>query len=57
MGADRLKEIKDNAERGWNRAGKRLFSPSQLSLLERRAHVFAPVLSPDAEKQCGCSCR
>jgi len=34
MGADRLKEIKDNAERGWNRAGKRLFSPSQLSLFD-----------------------
>jgi hypothetical protein len=34
MGADRLKDIKDNAKRGWNRAGERLFSPSQLSLFD-----------------------
>ena len=34
MGADRLKDIKDNARRGWNRAGLRLLNPSQLSLFE-----------------------
>jgi hypothetical protein len=34
MGADRLKDIKDNAKRGWNMAGERLFSPSQLSLFD-----------------------
>jgi hypothetical protein len=34
MGADRLKDIKDNAKRGWNRAGERLLNPSQLSLFD-----------------------
>jgi hypothetical protein len=34
MGADRLKEIKDNAKRGWNIAGERLFSSSQPSLFD-----------------------
>ncbi len=34
MGADRLKSIKDNAERGWNKAGERLVNPSQLSLFD-----------------------
>jgi hypothetical protein len=40
MGADRLKKIKDNAKRGWNAAGERLFDPSQASLLDA-----APVLA------------
>ncbi|HEX4410231.1 MAG TPA: hypothetical protein VH206_15765 [Xanthobacteraceae bacterium] len=34
MGADRLKKLKDDAKRGWNRAGERLFSPTQLSLFQ-----------------------
>jgi hypothetical protein len=34
MGADRLKDIKDNAKRGWNTAGERLLNPSQLSLFD-----------------------
>lgn len=39
MGADRLKEIKDQAKRGWNKAGERLFSPSQLSLFDAKPTV------------------
>jgi len=34
MGADRLKDIKDNAKRGWNRAGDRLLASPQLSLFD-----------------------
>lgn len=34
MGADRLKEKKDEAKRGWNRAGLRLMQPLQLSLFD-----------------------
>jgi hypothetical protein len=34
MGADRLKEIKDAAKRGWNQAGQRLLNPDQLSLFD-----------------------
>jgi hypothetical protein len=32
MGADRLKDQKDQAKRGWNKAGMRLTEPEQLSL-------------------------
>jgi hypothetical protein len=41
MGADRLKNIKDNATRGWNRAGERLLNPPQLSLFDVHP-TFAP---------------
>jgi hypothetical protein len=34
MGADRLKEIKDNAKRGWNKASERLLNSPQLSLFD-----------------------
>jgi hypothetical protein len=34
MGADRLKGQKDQAERGWNKAGKRLIKPIQMSLFD-----------------------
>jgi hypothetical protein len=34
VGADRLKDIKDNAKRGWNAAGERLFNPPQLSMFD-----------------------
>ena len=34
MGADRLKEIKDHAKRGWNKAGQRLLNPIQLSFFD-----------------------
>jgi hypothetical protein len=34
MSADRLKDFKDNAKRGWNKAGERLLNPSQLSLFD-----------------------
>jgi hypothetical protein len=41
MGADRLKDIKDNAKRGWNTAGQRLLNPAQLSLFDVNP-TFAP---------------
>jgi hypothetical protein len=41
MGADRLKDIKDNAKRGWNKAGQRLANPPQLSLFDVDP-TFAP---------------
>jgi hypothetical protein len=34
MGADRLKDKKDQAKRGWDRAGQRLTQPIQLSLFD-----------------------
>jgi hypothetical protein len=34
MGADRLKDQKDQAKRGWNKAGERLMQPVQLSLFD-----------------------
>ncbi|MEA2939890.1 MAG: hypothetical protein QOD09_419 [Bradyrhizobium sp.] len=34
MGADRLKDRKDQAKRGWDKAGQRLTQPIQLSLFD-----------------------
>jgi hypothetical protein len=34
MGADRLKDKKDQAKRGWDKAGQRLTQPIQLSLFD-----------------------
>jgi hypothetical protein len=34
MGADRLKDIRDNAKRGWNVAAERLLNPAQLSMFD-----------------------
>jgi hypothetical protein len=49
MGADRLKDQKDQAKRGWNNAGQRLMQPPQLSLF-----AADPVLGKRSFKICLC---
>jgi hypothetical protein len=40
MGADRLKQVKDQAKRGWDKAGLRLIEPIQLSLFDTNPILF-----------------
>lgn len=57
MGADRLKDKKDNAKRGWNRAGERLLDSSEPTLFSTEATFarssFRIMLSPNCGANVG----